>query len=168
MLSPMLPMITESLLNLAILFSHEVLSLVLETLAMVLAVRIASLFNLQELLFPLNLMPNLLVYRWIKTLLLPANQKFARLPSPFSLSTIPVKFINVNLIEKLFTSLYPDFLFKTDPVIVELAQDIFRELSQNEACLGPLQHRLVPTLVSILQSPSDKVPSGMIKNDFFL
>jgi hypothetical protein len=49
MLSPMLPMITESLLNLAILFSHEVLSLVLETLAMVLAVRIASLFNLHEL-----------------------------------------------------------------------------------------------------------------------
>jgi len=48
-----------------------------------------------------------------------------------------------------------------DPVIVELAQDIFRELSQNEACLGPLQHRLVPTLISILQSALDKVPSGL-------
>lgn len=44
MLTPMLPMITESLLNLAILFSHEVLSLVLETLAMVLAVRITWFF----------------------------------------------------------------------------------------------------------------------------
>jgi hypothetical protein len=49
----------------------------------------------------------------------------------------------------------------SDPVIVELAQDIFRELSQNEACLGPLQHRLVPTLISILQSPIDKVPTGL-------
>lgn len=49
----------------------------------------------------------------------------------------------------------------SDPVVVELAQDIFRELSQNEACLGPLQHRLVPTLISILQSPIDKVPCGL-------
>ena len=40
MLTPMLPIVTESLLNLAILFSHEVLSLVLETLALVLAVSI--------------------------------------------------------------------------------------------------------------------------------
>lgn len=46
-------------------------------------------------------------------------------------------------------------------MIVELAQDIFRVLSQNEACLGPLQHRLVPTLISILQSPVDKVPAGL-------
>ena len=52
-------------------------------------------------------------------------------------------------------------LIVTDPVIVEQAQDIFRELSQNEACLGPLQHRLVPTLISILQSAVDKVPSGL-------
>ena len=48
-----------------------------------------------------------------------------------------------------------------DPIIMEQAQDIFRELSQNEACLGPLQHRLVPTLISIMQSAIDKVPSGL-------
>ena len=48
-----------------------------------------------------------------------------------------------------------------DPVIVEQAQDIFRELSQNEACLGPLQDQLVPTLISILQSAVDQVPSGL-------
>jgi hypothetical protein len=63
--------------------------------------------------------------------------------------------------------MYLLILSETDPVIVELAQDIFRELSQNEACLGPLQHRLVPTLVSILQSPSDKVPSGKVNDSFF-
>ena len=44
-LTPMLPVITDSLLNLAITFSNEVLSLVLETLAMVLAVS-----NLPDLL----------------------------------------------------------------------------------------------------------------------
>ncbi len=37
-LTPMLPVITDALLNLAVLFSNEVLGLVLETLAMVLAV----------------------------------------------------------------------------------------------------------------------------------
>lgn len=37
-LTPMLPVITDSLLNLAVMFSNEVLSLVMETLAMVLAV----------------------------------------------------------------------------------------------------------------------------------
>ena len=36
-----------------------------------------------------------------------------------------------------------------DPVIVEQAQDIFRELSQNEACLGPLQDQLVPEHVQM-------------------
>jgi len=48
-------------------------------------------------------------------------------------------------------------LWWIDPVVVELAQDIFRQLSRNKACLVPLQNRLVPTLLSILQSPPDKV-----------
>jgi hypothetical protein len=61
MLTPMLPIITESLLNLAILFSHEVLSLVLETLAMVLAVRIVRLFNLQNSTFSLDLIFKLFI-----------------------------------------------------------------------------------------------------------
>lgn len=39
MLLPMLPAVTDSLLNLAVIFTDEVLSLILETLAMVLGVR---------------------------------------------------------------------------------------------------------------------------------
>ena len=41
-----------------------------------------------------------------------------------------------------------------------IVQDIFKELAGNEACAGPLEHRLLPTLVSILQAP-DKVPVSL-------
>ena len=44
----------------------------------------------------------------------------------------------------------------SDPVVVNIVQDIFKELADNEACASPLEHRLLPTLVSILQAP-DKV-----------
>ena len=52
-----------------------------------------------------------------------------------------------------------DALF-SDPVVVNIVQDIFKELAGNEACAGPLEHRLLPTLVSILQAP-DKVPVSL-------
>ena len=110
-LTPMLPVITDSLLNLAVMFSNEVLSLVMETLAMVLAVDKDFTATCEPKVGPLTI----------------------------------ALFLKHN----------------SDSVIVELAQDIFRELSQNPACLGPLQHRLVPTLISILQSPVDKVPAGL-------
>ncbi|KAG7472163.1 hypothetical protein MATL_G00105990 [Megalops atlanticus] len=48
-----------------------------------------------------------------------------------------------------------------DPVVASLAQDIFQELAQIEACQGPMQARLIPTLVSIMQAPPDKIPSGL-------
>lgn len=48
-----------------------------------------------------------------------------------------------------------------DPVVASLAQDIFKELSQIEACQGPMQMRLIPTLVSIMQAPADKIPAGL-------
>jgi len=48
-----------------------------------------------------------------------------------------------------------------DPVITNIVQDIFRELAENETCMGPLQQRLVPTLVSILQAGQDKVAAGL-------
>jgi hypothetical protein len=51
----------------------------------------------------------------------------------------------------------------SDPVIIALVQDVFKELSQNPECLSPLQQRLVPTLVSILNAPADKIPSGILK-----
>lgn len=48
LLTPMLPLVTESLLNLAVMFSNEVLGLVLETLAVVLAVSILFLLIFQS------------------------------------------------------------------------------------------------------------------------
>lgn len=51
--------------------------------------------------------------------------------------------------------------FLSDPVVASLAQDIFKELAQIEACQGPMQMRLIPTLVSIMQAPPDKIPSGL-------
>ncbi|XP_024900549.1 importin-9 [Pteropus alecto] len=51
--------------------------------------------------------------------------------------------------------------YSNDPVVASLAQDIFKELSQIEACQGPMQMRLIPTLVSIMQAPADKLPAGL-------
>lgn len=45
--------------------------------------------------------------------------------------------------------------------MASLAQDIFKELAQIEGCQGPMQMRLIPTLVSIMQAPPDKIPSGL-------
>ena len=46
-------------------------------------------------------------------------------------------------------------------MVASLAQDIFKELAQIEGCHGPMQMRLIPTLVSIMQAPADKIPSGL-------
>ncbi|XP_030632870.1 importin-9 [Chanos chanos] len=51
--------------------------------------------------------------------------------------------------------------YSNDPVVASLAQDIFKELAQIEACQGPMQMRLIPTLISIMQAPPDKIPSGL-------
>lgn len=51
--------------------------------------------------------------------------------------------------------------YNNDPVVASLAQDIFKELAQVEGCQGPMQMRLIPTLVSIMQAPPDKIPSGL-------
>lgn len=49
----------------------------------------------------------------------------------------------------------------TDPLLVSLAQDVFTVLAKNEHCIVALQQRLLPTLLSILQATSDKLPFGM-------
>uniref|UniRef100_A0A4X1SFV8 Importin 9 n=1 Tax=Sus scrofa TaxID=9823 RepID=A0A4X1SFV8_PIG len=54
--------------------------------------------------------------------------------------------------------------YSNDPVVASLAQDIFKELSQIEACQGLMQMRLIPTLVSIMQAPADKIPTGLCAN----
>uniref|UniRef100_A0A4W3IWE3 Importin 9 n=1 Tax=Callorhinchus milii TaxID=7868 RepID=A0A4W3IWE3_CALMI len=51
--------------------------------------------------------------------------------------------------------------YSNDPVVATLAQDIFKELAQIEACQGPMQMRLIPTLISIMHAPTDKIPSGL-------
>lgn len=51
--------------------------------------------------------------------------------------------------------------FHSDPVILELCQDIFKELSQNPGCVGPLQTRIIPTLTSMMAITSmDKSKDG--------
>lgn len=52
-------------------------------------------------------------------------------------------------------------LSPADPVVASLAQDIFKELAQIEGCQGPMQMRLIPTLVSIMHAPPDKIPTGL-------
>ncbi|CAI5777964.1 importin-9 [Podarcis raffonei] len=51
--------------------------------------------------------------------------------------------------------------YSNDPVVASLAQDIFKELAQIEACQDAMQMRLIPTLVSIMQAPADKIPAGL-------
>jgi len=42
--------------------------------------------------------------------------------------------------------------YSSDPVVASLVQDIFMVLAKTEGCLAPLEARLVPTLVSILDA----------------
>ncbi|XP_072308720.1 importin-9 isoform X2 [Eucyclogobius newberryi] len=51
--------------------------------------------------------------------------------------------------------------YSNDPVVASLVTDVFKELAQIEGCQGPMQMRLIPTLISIMQAPSDKIPIGL-------
>ncbi|XP_014471469.1 PREDICTED: importin-9 [Dinoponera quadriceps] len=47
--------------------------------------------------------------------------------------------------------------FHSDPVMLQLCHDIFKELTQNPGCIGPLQTRIIPTLTSMMAiTPLDK------------
>lgn len=51
--------------------------------------------------------------------------------------------------------------FYSDPIILDLCQDIFKSLTQNPDCIGPLQTRLIPTLTSMMAvTPRDKSKDG--------
>jgi hypothetical protein len=52
-------------------------------------------------------------------------------------------------------------IFCPDPVLTALVQDTFKVLSQNEGCLTALQTRLLPTLVSILDSQGEAMSPGL-------
>ncbi|PNF35800.1 Importin-9 [Cryptotermes secundus] len=111
MLVSLLPSIMDNLLGMATQYSSEVLSLVMETLALVLSI----------------------------------DKNFTASCESRVTSLAIAVFLKYN----------------SDPVIIDLTQDVFKELSQNPECLSPLQQRLVPTLVSILNAPVDKIPSGL-------
>ncbi|GIY31004.1 importin-9 [Caerostris extrusa] len=49
----------------------------------------------------------------------------------------------------------------SDPVLITVAEEIFKQLSKTPRARDNLQQRLIPTLVSILQSPPIKVPLGL-------
>ncbi|KAF8793185.1 Importin-9 like protein [Argiope bruennichi] len=49
----------------------------------------------------------------------------------------------------------------SDPVLITIAEEIFKQLCKTPGARDHLQHRLIPTLVSILQSPPNKVPIGL-------
>lgn len=51
--------------------------------------------------------------------------------------------------------------FYSDPEILNLCQDIFKSLTQNPDCIGPLQTRLIPTLTSMMAiTPMNKSKDG--------
>lgn len=51
--------------------------------------------------------------------------------------------------------------FHSDPVMLQLCHDIFKELTQNPGCIGPLQTRIIPTLTSMMAiTPMDKSKDG--------
>ena len=108
LLVPLLPALVDGLVSMASNFSHssEILGLILENLAVVLA----------------------------------CDQKFTAAQeakvSPLAIAI----FLKYN----------------SDPVITSLSQDIFKVLSSNPECAGPLQARLVPPLLSILHASEDK------------
>ncbi|XP_043599539.1 importin-9 isoform X2 [Bombus pyrosoma] len=55
--------------------------------------------------------------------------------------------------------------FYSDHEILDLCQDIFKSLTQNPDCIGPLQTRLIPTLTSMMAvSPMDKLKDERCRN----
>ncbi|XP_022238749.1 importin-9-like [Limulus polyphemus] len=49
----------------------------------------------------------------------------------------------------------------SDPVLVSLSQEIFKELCTIPSCQGNVLQRLLPTIVSILNAPTDKITMGL-------
>ncbi|OAD62485.1 Importin-9 [Eufriesea mexicana] len=55
--------------------------------------------------------------------------------------------------------------FYSDPEILSPCQDIFKSLTQNPDCIGPLQTRLIPTLTSMMAvTPMDKSKDERCRN----
>ncbi|KAI5093529.1 importin-9, partial [Silurus meridionalis] len=139
-LQPYLPSILEGLVQLATQFTSEVLTLVMETLCIVCTVDPTFTTSAENKICPLTI-----------AIFLKYNNGVLKLF---------VCYIYSFLFVCLF-SYFSFFITLSDPVVASLAQDIFKELAQIEPCQGPMQMRLIPTLVSIMQAPPDKIPSGL-------
>lgn len=51
--------------------------------------------------------------------------------------------------------------FHSDPTILDICQNIFKDLTQNPSCIEPLQTRLIPTLTSMMAiTPINKSKDG--------
>ncbi|KYN23174.1 Importin-9, partial [Trachymyrmex cornetzi] len=46
--------------------------------------------------------------------------------------------------------------FHSDPAILDICQDIFKDLTQNPSCIEPLQTRIISTLTSMMITPINK------------
>ena len=62
---------------------------------------------------------------------------------------------NVNRISTVCLAVF--IKANNDPVLVQLVQDLVKELSSIPGCSATLQTKFVPTLTSILNAASDKV-----------
>lgn len=52
--------------------------------------------------------------------------------------------------------------FHSDPTILDICQNIFKDLTQNPSCIEPLQTRIIPTLTSMMAiTPMNKSKDGM-------
>lgn len=53
--------------------------------------------------------------------------------------------------------------FHSDPTILDICQNIFKDLTQNPSCIEPLQTRIIPTLTSMMAiTPMNKSKDGML------
>ena len=52
--------------------------------------------------------------------------------------------------------------YSNDPLVSSLASDLLTELASHGTCTEQLQVKLLPTLISIFNAPSDKVASGLV------
>lgn len=53
--------------------------------------------------------------------------------------------------------------FHSDPAILDICQDIFKDLTQNPSCIEPLQTRIIPTLTSMMAiTPMNKSKDGTV------
>ncbi|ESO07416.1 hypothetical protein HELRODRAFT_76488 [Helobdella robusta] len=51
--------------------------------------------------------------------------------------------------------------YSSDPIMLDLTQDIFGILAKNKLCISPFTHRILPTILTVLQTPINKSPFCM-------